>query len=118
MLNGIRWRSGKRRIIIDEAQQAPHVFSRLRGAIDAERKRTGRFLLLGLHWPALMKKCVSESLAGRLGLVHMTPFFLSELNAGRMDDLWLRLGYPDGGILDPKLFPEWQQDYLETLTCA
>lgn len=106
---------GRKRIIIDEAQQAPHVFSRLRGAIDAERKRNGRFLLLGSIAPALMKN-VSESLAGRLGLVHMTPLFLSELNAGRMDDLWLRGGYPDGGILDPKLFPEWQQDYLETLT--
>ena len=69
---------GTRRIIIDEAQQAPHVFSRLRGAIDAARKRTGRFLLLGSIAPALMKN-VSESLDGRLGLVHMTPLSLPEL---------------------------------------
>jgi predicted AAA+ superfamily ATPase len=32
-----------------------------------------------------------------------------------MDDLWLRGGYPDGGILDPPMFPEWQDSYLEML---
>ena len=24
-------------------------------------------------------------------------------------------GYPDGGILDPAMFPDWQRDYLQTL---
>jgi predicted AAA+ superfamily ATPase len=106
--------SGRRLIIIDEAQNAPGVFSRLRGTIDADRRRNGRFLLLGSVSPGLMES-VSESLAGRLGLVRMTPFILPELKAGQMDDLWLRGGYPDGGILDPPMFPEWQDSYLEML---
>jgi len=106
--------SGRRLIIIDEAQNAPGVFSRLRGTIDADRKRNGRFLLLGSVSPGLMEN-VSESLAGRLGLVRMTPFILPELKARQMDDLWLRGGYPDGGILDPPMFPEWQDSYLEML---
>lgn len=106
--------SGRRLIIIDEAQNAPSVFSRLRGTIDADRRRNGRFLLLGSVSPGLMEN-VSESLAGRLGLVRMTPFILPELKAGQMDDLWLRGGYPDGGILDPLMFPEWQDSYLEML---
>jgi hypothetical protein len=59
---------------------------------------------------------VSESLAGRMGLVRLTPFILPELKAGQLDDLWLRGGYPDGGILQPGMFPEWQQDYLDILT--
>jgi predicted AAA+ superfamily ATPase len=105
---------GRKLIIIDEAQQAPQVFSRLRGTIDADRRRNGRFLLLGSVSPALMEN-VSESLAGRLGLVRMTPFILPELKAGQMDDLWLRGGYPDGGILAPSMFPEWQESYLELL---
>lgn len=105
---------GRRLVIIDETQQAPRVFSRLRGTIDADRKRNGRFLLLGSVSPALMAN-VSESLAGRLGLVRMTPFILPELKARQMDDLWLRGGYPDGGILTPETFPEWQRDYLDTL---
>jgi predicted AAA+ superfamily ATPase len=106
--------SGRRLIIIDEAQNAPGVFSRLRGTIDADRKRNGRFLLLGSVSPGLMEN-VSESLAGRLGLVRMTPFILPELKTGQMDDLWLRGGYPDGGILEPQMFPEWQDSYLEML---
>jgi uncharacterized protein len=106
--------AGDRLVIIDEAQQAPKVFSRLRGTIDADRKRNGRFLLLGSVSPALMEG-VSESLAGRLGLVRMTPFILPEFPADRLDDLWLRGGYPDGGILAPRMFPGWQQDYLDTL---
>lgn len=105
---------GSQLVIIDEAQQAPQVFPRLRGTIDADRKRNGRFLLLGSVSPALMES-VSESLAGRLGLVRMTPFILPELKAGQMDDLWLRGGYPDGGILAPSMFPEWQESYLELL---
>lgn len=113
-----QWESlvtGKKLIVIDEAQQAPWVFSRLRGTIDSERKRNGRFLLLGSVSPALMKN-VSESLAGRMGLVHMTPFILPELKSGQLDDLWLYGGYPDGGILEVRMFPEWQQNYLEMLT--
>ncbi|MBN2842013.1 MAG: AAA family ATPase, partial [Sedimentisphaerales bacterium] len=42
-------------IVIDEAQQAPWVFSRLRGTIDSQRKKNGRFLLTGSVSPALMK---------------------------------------------------------------
>jgi predicted AAA+ superfamily ATPase len=106
--------AGNDLVVIDEAQQAPEVFSRLRGAIDARRKVNGRFLLLGSVSPELMKN-VSQSLAGRLGLVRMTPLILPELGHGRMDDLWLRGGYPDGGILAPRMFPEWQEDYLDTL---
>ena len=106
--------AGRKLVVIDEAQRAPKVFSRLRGTIDSRRKRNGRFLLLGSVSPELMKN-VSESLAGRLGLVHMTPFILPELKARQVDDLWLRGGYPDGGILAPRMFPHWQEAYIETL---
>ena len=103
-----------RLVVIDEAQQAPEVFSRLRGTIDADRKRNGRFLLLGSVSPALMTS-VSESLAGRIGIVNMGPFVLPELKVSQLDDLWLRGGFPDGGILSPSMFPEWQNDYIQTL---
>lgn len=64
-------------VILDEAQTWPEVFPRLRGAIDHDRQRTGRFLLLGSVSPALMTH-VSQSLAGRLSLVELTPFVLGE----------------------------------------
>lgn len=101
-------------VIIDEAQERPAVFRRLRGDIDAERKRNGRFLLLGSVAPALSRN-VGESLAGRAGFVQMGPLALPELTATDIDKLWLCGGYPDGGILDMAMFPEWQQDYLTAL---
>ncbi|MGD0770486.1 MAG: ATP-binding protein [Tepidisphaeraceae bacterium] len=101
-------------IILDEAQFWPEVFPRLRGAIDKDRKRTGRFLLLGSVSPALMVK-VSESLAGRLALLELTPFLLKEIPAGDQQRLWLCGGYPDGGVLGQARFPRWQDDYLALL---
>lgn len=106
--------SSDKLIILDEAQHSPKLFPRLRGAIDVDRKRNGRFLLLGSVSPALMRN-ISESLAGRLGLVIMSPFILGEVGVRKLDDLWLYGGYPDGGILNRTAFPEWQQDYLDIL---
>lgn len=102
-------------VILDEAQVYPEVFPRLRGAIDQDRKRNGRFLLLGSVSPALMKN-VSESLAGRLAVCELTPFLLPELDPKNLDRLWLMGGYPDGGILQKKNFPQWQNHYLEILS--
>ncbi|MGD0309219.1 MAG: ATP-binding protein [Acidobacteriota bacterium] len=102
-------------IILDEAQTWPELFPRLRGAIDAGRRRNGRFLLLGSVSPALMKH-VAESLAGRLALVELTPFLISEQPDRPPADFWLRGGFPDGGILNPGRFPQWQQDYLTLLS--
>ncbi|MBN2375289.1 MAG: ATP-binding protein [Sedimentisphaerales bacterium] len=101
-------------IILDEAQTVPEIFPRLRSAIDKQRRRMGRFMILGSVSPALMQQ-VSESLAGRLGLVELTPFILHELPKMPVDDLWLYGGYPDGGILDSSQYFYWQNDYITLL---
>ena len=103
-------------VVLDEAQAWPELFPRLRGAIDRRRRRNGRFLLLGSVSPALMRQ-VSESLAGRLSLVELTPLTLSELTTdAQRRRRWLHGGYPDGGVLDGRGFPVWQLDYLALLT--
>ncbi len=101
--------------IIDEAQTAPDIFPRLRGLIDARRKTNGRFLLLGSVGPALMTQ-VSESLAGRLSLLELSPILLSEMPHHLLDTLWLKGGFPDGGVLSAAGFPTWQLDYLQLLS--
>ena len=101
-------------VVLDDAQAWPEVFPRLRGAIDAERKRKGRFLLLGSVSPALMRQ-VSESLAGRLALVELAPLLASELPAVPLTKRWLLGGFPDGGVLGGGGFPQWQNDYLTLL---
>ena len=114
----LQWDSiaaGKRLVILDEAQSWPEVFPRLRGEIDRDRKRKGRFLLLGSVSPSLMVQ-VSESLAGRLSLVELTPFLLTELKAkASRQQHWLCGGYPDGGVLERKMYSRWQLDYLALL---
>ncbi|MBW1994606.1 MAG: ATP-binding protein, partial [Deltaproteobacteria bacterium] len=107
--------AGKELLILDEAQSWPDVFVRLRGAIDRDRGRKGRFLLIGSVSPSLMTH-VSESLAGRLSLVEITPFLFSELKTGASHRRhWLCGGYPEGGVLEHKRYPRWQIDYLSLL---
>ncbi len=106
---------GKSLVVLDEAQAWPAVFPRLRGAINAHRRRTGRFLLLGSVSPSLMVE-VAESLAGRLSLVELTPLSWNELpTKAAQNRLWPCGGYPDGGVLAPKRYPRWQLDYLTLL---
>ncbi|OGB91084.1 MAG: hypothetical protein A3G35_20350 [candidate division NC10 bacterium RIFCSPLOWO2_12_FULL_66_18] len=113
----LQWNSvlkGRVPIILDEAQAWPEIFPRLRGAIDADRTRKGRFLILGSVSPSLMVQ-VSESLAGRLSLIELTPLLANELPAAPLARVWCRGGYPEGGALRPRRFPQWQRDYLDLL---
>ena len=105
---------GRDLMILDEAQSWPEIFPRLRGAIDQDRQRSGRFLLLGSVSPSLMVR-VSESLAGRLSLVELNPFLWSELETAPRRRRWLCGGYPDGGVITPERYPQWQKDYLALL---
>jgi predicted AAA+ superfamily ATPase len=82
-----------RLVVLDEIQNQPQLLSELRGEIDADR-RAGRFLLLGSASFKLLKQ--SQSLAGRLSLVDMSPLMLSEVHQTFNDTqtLWLRAGSP------------------------
>lgn len=80
-------------IVLDEIQNAPELFSVLRGEIDADR-RPGRFLILGSASFKLLQQ--SQSLAGRLALIDMAPLLLPEVMSSFSDiqTLWLRGGFP------------------------
>ncbi len=83
-----------RLIVLDEIQNAPELFSTMRGEIDTDR-RNGRFLILGSASFKLLQQ--SQSLAGRLALVDMSPLLLSEVHHDFADiqTLWLRGGFPN-----------------------
>lgn len=105
---------GKPGLILDEAQSVPSVFPALRGAIDADRSRHGRFLLLGSAQPALVRG-VSESLAGRVGILELDPLTAVEARRGTPRVTWRRLwlagGFPDAIRGD---FRDWWEAYLRT----
>lgn len=81
-----------RRVVFDEAQGLPELFPALRAALDAASRR-GRYVLTGSASPALVR-AVSESLAGRVGLLELTPFLFSELQGRHARDSWFWGGYP------------------------
>ena len=65
------------KIIIDEAQKSAALFEVLRGVIDQDRNKKGRFILTGSASFELTKN-ISESLAGRVGIVTLSSFKMSE----------------------------------------
>lgn len=67
-------------LIIDEAQRYPALFQELRGVVDRDRRNRGRFILTGSSSPDLIKN-VSESLAGRVGVVELGTFKANEMFA-------------------------------------
>lgn len=81
-----------RGLAIDEAQRLPALFPALRHAIDAGRGR-GRFVLTGSASPDLVRG-VTESLAGRVAFVELTPFRVSELQAKQAAARWFWGGFP------------------------
>lgn len=88
------------------------MFSSLRGIIDTRRSEHGRFLLLGSAQPAIVRQ-VSESLAGRVGILELDPLTAQEAGGGEpargMTDVWLHGGFPDALRGSHR---EWWEAYL------
>jgi len=103
-------------ICLDEVQMLPELFSFLRSEIDNNR-RNGRFILLGSASQQIIQK-TSESLAGRVGLIHLTPFTFYELNTDATFNLqkhWFRGGYPDSYLAESDIISNlWRANYIRT----
>ena len=83
------FRLNPRRVAIDEVQILPDLFPALRVAIDEHRKERGRFVITGSSSPALLQS-VSESLAGRIGVIEMSSFSWEEVTETVGRDSFLR----------------------------
>lgn len=103
-------------LIIDEAQTLPELFLVLRSIIDLDRQKTGRYYLLGSVNPVLIKH-ISDSLAGRVGIVELTPFLFSEIAGSKivLSEFWLKGAFPDAlkEKHDSK-WQRWQENYIRT----
>jgi uncharacterized protein len=103
-----------RSVVIDEAQRLPEIFPILRHVIDRSGRKS-HFLLLGSASLALMRS-VSETLAGRVALLELTPFLAAEL-AGtvRATDRWFWGGFPPiHGLRESRARSEWFSAYVST----
>lgn len=96
-------------VIIDEIQYKPNLFPTIRILAD---KKNIKFLILGSASRDLIKQG-SETLAGRIGYIEMTPFVSSE--ALDLDNLWVRGGFPLSYLADnDELSFLWRQNYVRT----
>jgi len=104
-------------VILDEVQRLPQIFPILRSLIDERRRageRTAQFLLLGSASPELLQQS-SESLAGRISYLELTPFQLRELPQPElaMETHWERGGYPDSYLAtDAEMSVQWREDFI------
>jgi uncharacterized protein len=102
--------------ILDEAQRAPQLFSYLQTKVD-EQIIPGMFVLTGSQQFGLLSG-ITQSLAGRVGLIHLLPFAASELSAAgqlpeSLEELLVRGLYPP--LYDRNILPgDWFSAYIAT----
>jgi len=106
----------KKGAIIDEAQRAPNIFSYLQTAVDQNQK-SGRFILTGSQDFLLMEN-ISQSLAGRIGILNLLPLSIAEINHSSyethdLEEIIFKGLYPR--IYDKNIEPiDWYPNYIRT----
>jgi predicted AAA+ superfamily ATPase len=99
-------------VIIDEVQRKRELFPVLRSLIDRNRK-PGRFLLLGSASPELIRNS-SETLAGRIVYMELTPFTVTECTGIYAEkELWMFGGYPEA-IIRRQVWATWMKNFILT----
>ena len=106
--------NSNRLICLDEIQFLPEIFQVLRSHIDQTGKNC-QFLFLGSASRDLIRQS-SETLAGRVAYIHITPFTIAEIpSAITAIDHWLKGGYPRSLLQDNLIESmDWRKDYIRT----
>lgn len=100
-------------VVIDEAQLQPGLFPILRVLAD-RRPLPAKFLMLGSASPDLVRG-MSESLAGRVALISMAGFDLSEVGPDTFRTLWWRGGFPRSFLAQTDAQSrQWREDFIQT----
>ncbi|MBA3899427.1 MAG: ATP-binding protein [Bacteroidetes bacterium] len=101
-------------VIIDEVQRLPGLFPLFRALVDRKRV-SARFLLLGSASPDLMKNS-SETLAGRIAYIELSPFNILEIkNKKNASQHWLRGGFPNALLAtNSNLWLRWMNNFVTT----
>lgn len=108
-----------RLVILDEIHRVPDLFPVLRGLVDRHRRqgaRAGQFLVLGSASPELLRQS-SETLAGRIAFVELSPVRVDEVKPSRqaIDRLWLRGGFPDSLLArNDEVSLAWRRAFIRT----
>lgn len=116
-LNNAEWfLSGNRHrlICMDEIQRKPELFPLIRSLTD-EWQGVGHFLILGSSSRELLKQS-SESLAGRVSYLHLSPFIFEEIASKlSLEEYLVRGGFPRSTLSDSSILSHtWLNDFIST----
>jgi predicted AAA+ superfamily ATPase len=116
-LNNAEWfLSGNRHrlICMDEIQRKPELFPLIRSLTD-EWQGVGHFLILGSSSRDLLKQS-SESLAGRVSYLHLSPFIFEEIASKlSLEEYLVRGGFPRSTLSDSSILSHaWLNDFIST----
>lgn len=100
-------------VIFDEVQKVPELFNYIKIAVDKDRDVPGKFILTGSSQFSFMRK-ISESLAGRIGLLSLLPYQFSELPSFAHEDAIFRGSYPELVEKKYQLANDWFSSYIDT----
>ena len=106
-------------VIIDEAQKVPELFDAIKLAVDSNKYEPGKYILTGSSQFRL-KSNISDSLAGRIGMIKLLPFSICVLDrAGQLSpdvyDLVFNGSYPP--LYDKEkhfIRDDWFENYIDT----
>ncbi|MFH1729490.1 MAG: ATP-binding protein [Pseudomonadota bacterium] len=100
-------------ICLDEIQQAPNIFKIIRAMVD-KTNNAGQFLILGSASRDLIKQS-SETLAGRISYLELTPFSILEIKKENIRKHWSRGGLPLSFLAKSKeLSYNWRINYIRS----
>jgi predicted AAA+ superfamily ATPase len=101
-------------VVIDGVQRRPDLFPILRVLADRPAP-PATFLVLGSASPSALRQA-AESLTGRLEILELGGLSISDVGAGRFDELWLRGGFPRSFLAaDNPTSIRWRSNYIRTL---
>lgn len=102
-----------RLVCIDEVQRRPDLFPVLRALCD-ESSANGRFLLLGSASRDLLRQS-SETLAGRIAYLRLTPFLFSEIHGISLETQLWRGGFPRSVLAGTdEASAAWRESFAQT----
>ncbi len=99
--------------IFDEVQKVPELFESIKILVDEDRQKYGRFILTGSSQFTLIKK-ITESLAGRIGLLSLLPFQYNEIPRDQQNSCLWRGAYPELVVRNYAGFDAWFSSYITT----
>lgn len=106
-------RDGEGVVVIDGIHRMPELFEALRPICDIPKRKIV-FLLLGCASLDFVKG-ISETLAGKIRVIDVNGFSLSEVGQENQGRLWLRGGFPRAYLAtDAEAWTQWMESYTRT----